>query len=251
MTDVTPAAKNHFSIPTDNERETHYLVELYHMSHDLRGPLNSILGFSELLLEGIEGPLNKNQEADISAIYQSAQNLLRLINELVDLSRIGNDRLFLMSEAVDLRQIIYNIVNFDYGTNKPENLEIIAEENSESMPYFMGDPDRVEQIITNLVRYGFKPKKTSKVIVSTNWDDREIRVQVQYNNLFLSEEAVSELFQLIIHTDEVGRTDLGAGGLGIPLAFQLAQLQGGRLWLEQDPEIGDSLHVSFPFIEAE
>lgn len=81
-------------------------LEIYHLSHDLRGPLNSILGFAELLLEEIEGPLNETQHADVSAIYQSAQNLLHLINMMVDLSKLEANRLKLDFKAVNLAEAV-------------------------------------------------------------------------------------------------------------------------------------------------
>jgi signal transduction histidine kinase len=88
--------------------------EVYHLSHDLRGPLNSILGFTELLLEEIEGPLTDIQKEDILAINQSAQNLLHLINTMVDLSKFDAGRMEFNLGEVALDQVVNTVLASDF-----------------------------------------------------------------------------------------------------------------------------------------
>src|SRR6185503_13419133 len=120
MTEATPASHHSFALQKKVADPSQQPLEVYHLSHDLRGPLNSILGFAELLLEGIEGPLNETQQADMTAIYQSAQNLLYLINTLVDLSKLEANHLIFDFKSVDLNQIIEGMVTSDFGAVKPE-----------------------------------------------------------------------------------------------------------------------------------
>ena len=155
MASSDSAPKKQFVLSPQMSDPSRQPLEVYHLSHDLRGPLNSILGFSELLLEGIEGPLTEYQEADITAVYQSAQNLLSLINNLVDVSKLEAGRLKLDFGAVDVEGVVQNILSFDFGPNKPEQVELIST-ITEALPPVRGDRDRVEQMIMSLGQVCFQ-----------------------------------------------------------------------------------------------
>jgi len=220
-------------------------LEVYHLSHDLRGPLNSILGFCELLLEGIEGPLNENQEDDISAIYQSAQNLLQIINTLVDLSKLEAGRLSFDETAVDLAELVQKIMGHDFGTTKAEGVELVARV-PEGLPPVPGDRNRVEQIVMNMVRFAFKTKKSGQVVLSAARNGDHLTVQVDINQLVLTPEQLAELFELAVHTDSAGRSELGPGGMELPLTRGLAEAHHGRVWAESAPDFGTRLYLQLP-----
>jgi signal transduction histidine kinase len=220
-------------------------LEVHHLSHDLRGPLNSVLGFAELLLEGVEGPLNEHQEADITAIYHSAKNLLRLINTLVDLSKLEADRLKFEFGAVDLNQVIQNILNFDFGSNKPGQVKLVANLPEEGL-LLRGDRDRVEQMIMSFVLFGFKRQRTGQTRLETAHSKQEGVVKVHLNSLTLSQEQLDELFELVVHVDPAGRSELGVGGLELPLTRALAQKHHGRVWVESNQDSGTTFCLSLP-----
>ena len=220
-------------------------LELHHLSHDLRGPLNSILGFSELMLEGIEGPLNMHQEADLAAINQSARNLLWLIDTVVVLSRFATGQLIMESGTVDLNQIIQNIMAFDFGTIKSEQVEL-AFNLPDTLPPLWGALDRVEQMVMSLVRFSFKMQKTGRVTITANSDDQQTTIQVKLDSFTLSPEQLAGLFELDIHVDVAGRTELGPGGLELPLAHRLAEKHNGRVWAESKEDSGTALYLRLP-----
>ncbi len=220
-------------------------LELHHLSHDLRGPLNSILGFSELMLEGIEGPLNMHQEADLAAINQSARNLLWLIDTVVDLSRLATGQLNIESGTVDLNQIIQNVVDFDFGTIKSEEVEF-ASNLPNMLPPLWGAPDRVEQMVMSLVRFSFKMQKTGRVTITARNDDQQAIIQVNLDSVTLSPDKLAKLFELDIHVDAVGHTELGPGGLELPLAHHLAKEHNGRVWAESKQDSGTTLYLQLP-----
>src|SRR4030095_11379092 len=110
MAETKPQPEKSFALQKEAVHPSHQPLQLYHLSHDLRGPLNSVLGFSELLLEGLEGPLNEVQIEDITAIRQSATTLLNLINVVVDLSRLEADRLVLTFKLVELEPVIAKVL---------------------------------------------------------------------------------------------------------------------------------------------
>lgn len=219
-------------------------LAIYHLAHDLRGPLNSILGFTELLIDGIEGPLNEYQIADITAINQSAHNLLRMINNLVDLSKVEANKLSLTTEAVDLRTQIKTIATFDYGTLKPEWFNIIVDV-PENLPLISGQADRTEQILMGLVRFTFK-MQTDQIIISAMVEDDHVVVHFDTGSEYISPEQQKQLFKLGTTVDSVGHTRMFRGGLEMPLLYWLAVLQQSTLWVESDPDIGTSFYLKLP-----
>ena len=205
-------------------------LEVYHLSHDLRGPLNSILGFAELLLEGIEGPLNETQEADIAAIYQSAQNLLYLINTVVDLSKLEAGRLKMMFESVDLGQLMQNVMESDLVA-RANQVEIVAKV-AETVPAVWGDSERIAQMILSFIRFGLKSNKPGRIVITADSDDETVTIKVEIEGVVVPAEELPQLFELIVKVDPAGRSELGQGGLSLPLTRRLAEEHHGRVWVE-------------------
>lgn len=215
-------------------------LKVHHLSHDLRGPLNSILGFTELLLEGIEGPINDIQSEDLTAIRQSAKNLLRLINNMVDLSRLADDRLILNSEAVDLNAAINKVISdIQSGPEIITNLPA-------TLPPVRGDSERVEQMVASLINYACKINPQGKITVGVKHDDTQALAQVVVNNVWLPSKQIEELFELAVHIDAAGRSELGAGGLDLPLTLHLAQKHQGQAWVENQDQIGAIFFLKLP-----
>jgi len=207
--------------------KTYQPLQTYHLSHDLRGPLNSMLGFTELLLEGIEGPLTDIQHEDITAIRQSAQTLLRLINTVVDLGKIEAGVLKLNVNPMSLKHAIEaklrQITGFGSGEvafsiNLPDNL-----------PSVLADHDHVDQIIGSLLEYLLTKKATNLIIISAQLVANQVEVTIAAPNITLTLEQLEQLFQLTVETDAVGHSKLTEGGLFLPLAHQLARQHRGRL----------------------
>ncbi len=228
---------------TDNSTEQ--WLEIHHLSHDLRGPLNSILGFAELLLEGIEGPLNENQMADITAIYQSSQNLLSLINSMVDLSKLEANRLPLTFKAVKLNEIVKNILAFDFGTLKPSTVTLIAN-LPHNLPTIQGDPPRIEQMLMNLVQFVFKLKKSGPVFIEATYNENFVTIYIKAGEMIILPDELETIFQLAVITDSTGRRKLTRGGLQLPLTRQLANKHNGQVWVESNEHAGTKFHLKLP-----
>ncbi len=220
-------------------------LELHHLSHDLRGPLNSILGFSELLLEGIEGPLNETQSEDVLAIYQSAQNLLQLINNMVDISKLEAGSLTFDFGPVDLNQVLDNVSRFDFGSNKPAHLELSFKQDA-STPPVRGDAARVEQMVLSLIRFAIGIKRAGEIVISIENDTSHAQVQLNVVGVTLPRSELESLFELVVRIDTAGRSDLGKGGLDLPLARRLAESHNGRVLIESN-EVGTMLYLKLPY----
>jgi signal transduction histidine kinase len=245
MTEASSERSQSFVVQPRKAEASGQPLALHHLSHDLRGPLNSILGFAELLMEGIEGPLNENQQEDITAIYRSARNLLHLINSVVDLSKLDADKLKVELGTVNLNEVIEKIVAYDFGLEESKRLEVVSEVD-QLLPQLLVDRNRVEQIITNLVRFGLRMQQEGQMTITAENDDRAVILQLGLEDVSLSDEQISELFELVVHTDNFGHTKLGLGGLELPLAQLLAEKHQGHLWVERNEASGTTFNLKLP-----
>jgi signal transduction histidine kinase len=244
MTNPTP---DHKKIVVQQNAEAEPF-EVYHLSHDLRGPLNSILGFTELLLEEIEGPLTDVQKEDISAINQSAHNLLRLINNMVDVSKLDADHLDLNESEVDLNLVINNVLTSDFWMGQAAKINV-AVNLKDNLPLAWGDGPRIAQMFEELLAWS-KLKGTQNIKISTNNDNAEATVQIHLAGVMVSGQDMEDIFKLITRKDGAGRNHLGPGGLEIPLVRRLAKKQQARVWAEAVGS-GTSFYLTFPIAETQ
>lgn len=119
---------------------------LANMSHELRTPLNSIIGFSRVILKGIDGPVTKLQEQDLTAIYNAGQHLLGLINDILDLSKIEAGKMELSYEEVDIGELINSVMSTAIGLVKHKPIQL-KKDIPEDLPLAYGDPLRMRQVL--------------------------------------------------------------------------------------------------------
>lgn len=232
-------------VPADMATRVRQPLEVYHLSHDLRGPLNSVLGFAELMLAGIEGPITEHQEADLIAIRQSARNLLWLIDTVVDISKLEADRLKLEFGQVDLKRVVQEIVESDFGTIKPEDLEL-ASDLPAALPPLWGVTERVKQMVLCLLRFGFKMQRKGRLTIGVDVKDRMVVIRVTLDLVILSDEQTADLGELVVHIHDAGRAELSPGGLEMPLVQRLARTHNGQVWVESKADSGTTLYLSLP-----
>lgn len=243
MTDAAPTRPHALALQKQTSGPSRQPLEVYHLSHDLRGPLNSILGFAELLLEEIEGPLNETQQADISAIYQSAQNLLHLINTVVDLSKLEADRLTFDPKKIDLNEVIEaalpNLITAEPGHPG------LVNQISPPLPAVWADRDRIAQMLKSLFKFAFKATKKGPITL-TAWNEAtHVILRLEIAQVSSSQAEGTDLFDLTVNVDPNGRTSLGRGGLELPLVRSLAEKQGGRVWAESHGDVL-TIYTSLP-----
>lgn len=232
MTDAASTIHHSLAVQKQSSNPSRQPLEVYHLSHDLRGPLNSILGFAELLLEGIEGPLNEMQQADISAIYQSAQNLLHLINTIVDLSKLEANRLTFDAKKVDLSGAIETaLASFKPGES---DYPKVVRSVSSDLPAVGADRERVTQLLKSLLRFAFKTTRKEPLTLTAYSEAQDVILCLEIIPAGSLPAELADLFDLMVTTDATGRTALGPGGLDLPLVRYLAEKQRGRVWAENN-----------------
>jgi signal transduction histidine kinase len=244
MTEATPD-RQRITIQPDPAEP---VFEIYHLSHDLRGPLNSILGFTELLLEEIEGPLNDVQREDIAAINQSAQNLLRLINNTVDLSKLAASRLELNLGEVYLEEALNNVLAADFWAAKKGQAEVEVR-LPDSLPVIWGDSSRVEAMLEELLGVACKLRGVGQIIITANNNPVEVGVRIYMPGVILTASELDDLFKLMVKADPGGRSHIGPGGMELPLVRRLAEKHGGRAWATAE-SAGTAFHLTLPIAET-
>ncbi len=218
---------------------------LANMSHELRTPLNSIIGFSRVLLKGIDGPLTDLQKADLNSIHNNGQYLLGLINDILDLSRIEAGKMELVFEPVDLRPVIDGVMSTAIGLIKDKPITLVKE-IADDLPVVRADTTRIRQVILNLVSNAAKFTEEGTVAVRA-WADAEyVTVSISDTGIGIPEEYFDRIFQEFRQVDGTATRRAGGTGLGLPISRHFIELHGGRVWVESEVGVGSTFTFNLP-----
>ncbi|MCF8234293.1 MAG: PAS domain S-box protein [Bacteroidales bacterium] len=224
---------------------------LANMSHEIRTPMNSIIGFSELLLEKAYD--EKEKESFVNLIVQNGKNLLNLINDIIDLSKIEAGYLQIEYEKCDVRNVLVVLVeNFKRQIKSMRNnVEIRLSERFENH-FIVTDSFRLNQILSNLIGNAVKFTKEGFVEVGCNLtdDNRNIEFYVKDTGLGISEDNLQTIFQRFerIQTDSL--KDADGTGLGLYITNQLVRLLGGEIRAESKEGVGSVFRFTIPYHPA-
>ncbi len=223
---------------------------LANMSHELRTPLNSIIGFSRVILKGIDGPISDMQEQDLSAIYAAGQHLLGLINDVLDLAKIEAGKMDITPTETQLAEIITGVMSTAAGLVKDKPIRLV-QRVPEDLPAVRADPIRVRQVLLNLLSNAAKFTDEGEVAVEAAVETRsdgleQVRVSVSDTGPGISAEDQSKLFQAFSQVDDSPTRRTGGSGLGLSISRQLIQLQGGRIGLSSAPGQGSTFFFTLP-----
>ena len=215
------------------------------LSHDLRAPFTSILGFSEILLNETSLP-EKDKAEYLKYIHDSSQNQLQLINYLLDWARLQTGRLKIESQRLHAQSIAYNCVSYLTGLAVRKNVNINV-----SIPdtfYIDADDRLVTQVLSNLISNAVKFSKENDVVdVSANvYNNKFIEFVVKDNGMGISEANKEKLFNIgKLFTTEGTKGEKGSG-LGLALAKQIIEKHGGEIWFYSAEGKGSEFHFTIP-----
>ena len=223
---------------------------LANMSHELRTPLNSIIGFSRVMLKGIDGELTEMQEQDLTTIYKSGQHLLGLINDILDSAKIAADKMDLDKKYFDIDAVAEGVRSIGVGLLKEKPVDIFLEMTSQ-LPQAFGDEFRTRQALLNLVSNSAKFTSEGSITVSVyTYEDEEtgtmIRIDVTDTGIGIAEKDLPVLFEAFRQVDSsLTRTSEGTG-LGLPITKSLIELQGGQMFVESEINAGSTFSITVP-----
>ena len=218
---------------------------LANMSHELRTPLNSIIGFSRVMLKGIDGPVTDLQRTDLTSIYNNGQHLLGLINDVLDISRIEAGKIELVFEPVDLRSIIDGVMSTAVGLVKDKPVQLI-QKVSDDLPIVRADSTRIRQVLLNLMSNAAKFTEKGSITVRTWADNEHVTITVADTGIGVPEEYREKIFEEFQQVDGSATRSVGGSGLGLAICRRFVELHSGHIWMESEVGVGSAFTFTIP-----
>lgn len=225
------------------------------VSHELRTPMTSIKGYVDILLMGAAGALNENQNHFLDIVRSNTERLSVLVNDLLDISRIEAGRVSLSLQAIDLREVVNDVVTDirrrSQEENKPMGLTLDIPEN---LPRVTGDLERVSQILANLVdnAYHYTPEN-GHITIHMQPVDEMVQVDVQDTGIGIDQVDADRIFERFFRGENPLVLATPGTGLGLAIVKQLVTMHKGRIWMTSKGLPGEGTKFSFtlPVYQAE
>jgi len=225
---------------------------LANVSHELRTPLNAIIGYSEMLQDeiGDPGELDRDQfHHDLGTIIFSGRQLLSLINDILDLSKIETGKMLVTAEWFQPAALVFQVCDSlsPLLSQNSNQLELDIDSN---MPELHSDPGKVQQIVTNLFSNACKFTQNGTIKVSAHWRDDELRISVADTGIGMTDEQQSRVFDAFIQAESTTSTEYGGTGLGLAIVKQFCEMLGGHITLDSAPGEGSTFTVALPAVQG-
>lgn len=206
---------------------------LAHTSHELRTPLNSILGFTKLILDGLCASKQEEQEL-LRDVYASAQHLLGLVNDILDLGRIEAGKMSLHIEAVDPHAVFSSTLPLVMVQAAGKRLEIVDETAGKKLPAVLADVTRFRQVLLNLLTNAVKFTNQGMVTLRARENGNRLRIEVQDTGIGIPENERKGMFEKFYQANPVLARRHGGSGLGLAISRRLVELMGGEIGLHSE-----------------
>lgn len=220
---------------------------LSNITHELRTPLNSIIGFSEVMRNGTTAPpLTEDQQAYLKDIWESGRHLLRIINNILDLSKIEAGMMELELDDFYLQELLEGVLSLFRDKARRQRITLKLE-ISNTMDLFTADKTKVKQVVLNLVANAMKftPDGGSVGIAASQTQDG-VRIDVWDTGIGISPEDHGKLFQEFLQLDNTLTKKYEGTGLGLYLSRKIIELHGGSIRVESEPGKGSRFSFTIP-----
>jgi len=216
------------------------------MSHELRTPLNAVLGFSDLLADERYGPLNDRQQRYVAHIHTGGKHLLKLISDILDLSKIEAGRMELAREDVTVASAFAEVISALYPLAEKKSQALL--QRAESHLHVRADAMRFKQMLMNLAANAIKfTPEGGRIELAARQVDDQVRVEVRDNGPGIPPDQQQRIFEAFFRLTESGSATEGTG-LGLAITSRLVELHGGKLGIESQPGEGACFYFSLPLI---
>ncbi|MBN2274137.1 MAG: hypothetical protein JXK95_07380 [Bacteroidales bacterium] len=219
------------------------------MSHEIRTPLNGILGFSDLIKSQIK-PEDKNSHY-IEIIHQSGQQLLKIIDDILDISMIESNQIKIHKVPFRLNVLMKDTLDFFTAYKKTENRENLTITYSNDRPdgedLFYTDPGRLQQILNNLIRNAIKFTGSGTVKFGYSINDNVIEFFVEDTGIGVKEELREKIFERFTQSEEIFKRNFGGNGLGLAISKGITECLGGKIWLDTSYSTGARFCFILPY----
>jgi signal transduction histidine kinase len=220
---------------------------LSHMSHEFRTPLNSVLALSRLLLDRIDGELTSEQERQISYIRRSAESLLELVNDLLDLSKVEAGKVDVKPTHFTVRALFGALRGALRPLLSSSAVELIFD-GDDDLPEMLTDEAKISQILRNLISNALKFTEKGEVRVTARYepDDQHVVFTVRDTGIGIAAKDLDRIFEEFSQIDSTLQRKVKGTGLGLPLSRSLAELIGGVIQAESVPGQGSVFTLTIP-----
>ncbi|MBN1485220.1 MAG: GAF domain-containing protein [Chloroflexia bacterium] len=216
------------------------------ISHELRTPLTSIKGYVELMMMGTLGEIAGEQRRFLEVVMSNANRLVDLVNDLLDISRMETGRLKLEPEAVSIHDVIDEVLASAYAEIERKQLELEVRVPPE-LPLVQADRKRLVQVLTNLVSNAYKyTYPRGRIVIAAGSVDACLQVSVADTGVGIAPKDMGHLFTRFFRADNPLRDEVGGSGLGLSIAKSFIEMQGGRMWVESELDVGSTFYFSLP-----
>ena len=234
-------------LETTSEHKSEFLAS---MSHELRTPLNAIIGFSQVLREKLSGEINAKQEEYLDDIITSANHLLSLINDVLDLSKVEAGQVELQVEPFSLQDALERGISMVRERATTHGVQVALHANG-GLDVVTGDERRIRQVIFNLLSNAVKFTEGGGLVdVGAAQRNGEVEVSVADTGPGIAAEDLDRIFEEFQQTEAGARQHEGTG-LGLALSKRFVEMHGGRIWCESELGKGSTFRFTLPLRPVE
>ena len=217
---------------------------LANMSHEIRTPMNAIIGFSELVL--MDSSLSENSRQHLTTILNSGKNLLSIINDILDLSKVEAGKVVMERVDFSLIETLSDAISIVEFKAQENNLNLVMDIDPTVPAYVSGDPSRLHQVLLNLLGNAIKFTQYGHVQLKVipGPDEELLEFLIVDTGIGMSEEQIANIFEAFTQADTSTSRRFGGTGLGTTISRQLVELMGGQIWVESTPGKGSTFHFT-------
>ncbi|MAT43401.1 MAG: hypothetical protein CL609_13775 [Anaerolineaceae bacterium] len=228
------------------------------VAHELKNPMTSIKGYTELLAAGAVGAVNEAQGNFLGTIRSNIERMNTLVSDLNDLSKIEAGRLRLEFKAISVQDVVEEVIRSTKRQIEDKQQQLVLELNDE-LPPIWADSTRLAQVVVNLVSNAHKYTESGGQIyisaeVSDNqWDEdgaeKVVHLWVKDSGIGISEEDQKKIFTKFFRSEDPKTREVAGTGLGLNITRSLVEMQGGKIWFESQHRKGTTFHITIPVAE--
>jgi len=227
------------------EMSRHKSQFLANMSHELRTPLNSIIGYTKLMLDGLEGDISEEQKKDLHTVYTNSKHLLELINDLLDLSRIEAGKTVLSYGTFTISDLLSEVI---------PAIEQLAREKGLTLTYSVApdinnlyaDKAKTKQVLINIFGNAIKFTNEGSIKLNVAETDSDFVFSVTDTGIGMKNEDLEVIFDSFKQVGPAQIAGYEGTGLGLTISKQFIEMQGGRIWAESELGKGSTFAFTLP-----